>query len=465
MTKTTIPVGLPYPNPTKAYWQSPPHHLSDHRTTGSLPTSAKYVIVGSGITGAITAYKLLQEEPGASIVVLEARQACSGATGRNGGHCRAGRYLEFKDYLEEFGEQEALLMEKLEEENVKKVGQFVKEHEIECDLRDVETLDVFTDDRKWASALKSLKARKDVLAGKVGANILTKHKVWSAKETRQQLLIPEGVGAISFPAYALSPYKFVCRLLEICIEKGINLQTNTPVLEISQSSARGSSKWWTVHTDRGEIRGEKIILATNAYSSVLYPPLTEFLIPTRAQVAALRPGSKIVDNPALKRTMILESHISGEYMQSRAEGTSGAGDIIIGGGRRLGTPLGDQGEQPILDDTAIHPRISKYLTHAAAGYFGRENWGEDGEILQEWTGIMGYTVDSQPVVGQAPGRDGLWLCVGFNGHGMALTFQCAEALVQLIMGREGEVEGWFPKAYEIGRVSSKKTNREGRRVT
>ncbi|MAB91712.1 MAG: FAD-dependent oxidoreductase, partial [Planctomycetes bacterium] len=62
------------------------------------------MIVGSGITGAITAYKLLQEKPGASIVVLEARQACSGATGRNGGHCRAGRYLEFKDYLEQFGE-------------------------------------------------------------------------------------------------------------------------------------------------------------------------------------------------------------------------------------------------------------------------------------------------------------------------------------------------------------------------
>jgi len=330
MTKTTIPIGLPYPNPTKAYWQTPPHHLSDHRTTDSLPSSAKYVIVGSGITGAITAYKLLQEKPGASIVVLEARQACSGATGRNGGHCRAGRYLEFKDYLEQFGEEEALLMEKLEEENVKKVGEFVKEHHIDCDLRAVETLDAFTDDRKWRNALESLKARKNVLDGKVETNILTKHRVWSAKETRQQLMIPEGVGAISFPAYALSPYKFVCRLLELCIGKGINLQTNTPVLEISQSSARGSCKWWTAHTDRGDIRAEEVILATNAYSSALYPPLAKFLIPTRAQVAAIRPGSKIVDNPALTRTMGLESHVSGDYMQSRAEGTSGVGDIIIG---------------------------------------------------------------------------------------------------------------------------------------
>jgi glycine/D-amino acid oxidase-like deaminating enzyme len=35
----------------------------------------------------------------------------------------------------------------------------------------------------------------------------------------------------------------------------------------------------------------------------------------------------------------------------------------------------------------------------------------------EWTGIMGYTKDRQPIIGQAPGQDGLWFCAGFNGHG------------------------------------------------
>lgn len=87
---------------------------------------------------------------------------------------------------------------------------------------------------------------------------------------------------------------------------------------------------------------------------------------------------------------------------------------MLGGGRRLGA----NGEQPVLDDTKIHPDVSKYLTHAAAGYFGKENWGEDGEVLMEWSGIMGYTVDHQPIVGEAPGQEGLWICAGFNGHGM-----------------------------------------------
>lgn len=75
-----------------------------------------------------------------------------------------------------------------------------------------------------------------------------------------------------------------------------------------------------------------------------------------------------------------------------------------------------------------------------------------GETIKEWTGIMGYTVDHQPVVGEAPGQDGLWICAGFNGHGMALTWQSAEALVQLLLGREEEVNKWLPNAYKLSRV-------------
>jgi glycine/D-amino acid oxidase-like deaminating enzyme len=61
--------------------------------------------------------------------------------------------------------------------------------------------------------------------------------------------------------------------------------------------------------------------------------------------------------------------------------------------------------------------VSEYLTHAAAQYFGRENWGKDGEVLMEWTGIMAYTKDKMPIVGEAPGQKGLYVCAGFNGHG------------------------------------------------
>lgn len=83
--RARIPVALPRHNPTESYWQDPPDaDIADLRTTPELPSSADIVIVGSGITGAAIAWHLLDRDASRSILMLEARQACSGATGRNG---------------------------------------------------------------------------------------------------------------------------------------------------------------------------------------------------------------------------------------------------------------------------------------------------------------------------------------------------------------------------------------------
>lgn len=85
--RAQIPVTLPRDSPTQSYWQDPPDkEIADLRTTEELPARADVVIIGSGISGAAAAWNLLQDDnsPSPSIVMLEARQACSGATGRNG---------------------------------------------------------------------------------------------------------------------------------------------------------------------------------------------------------------------------------------------------------------------------------------------------------------------------------------------------------------------------------------------
>lgn len=82
--KARIAPSLPRNNPTTSYWQDPPDGISDLKTTKELPTSADYVIIGSGISGASIAFNLLERQPDAKIVMLEARGAASGATGRNG---------------------------------------------------------------------------------------------------------------------------------------------------------------------------------------------------------------------------------------------------------------------------------------------------------------------------------------------------------------------------------------------
>ena len=84
--RASVPVGFPVPNPTISYWQDPPDEIAGYQSSSSLPQEVDTVIIGSGITGASIAYNLLTSDfyNGEKILMLEAREACSGATGRNG---------------------------------------------------------------------------------------------------------------------------------------------------------------------------------------------------------------------------------------------------------------------------------------------------------------------------------------------------------------------------------------------
>jgi hypothetical protein len=72
--------GLPVPHPTTAFWQVPRSSIATYQS--DLPEHADIVIIGSGITGSSVARTLLGYEARLKIVMLEARETCSGATGR-----------------------------------------------------------------------------------------------------------------------------------------------------------------------------------------------------------------------------------------------------------------------------------------------------------------------------------------------------------------------------------------------
>ena len=82
--QASIPVTLPRPNPTIASWQVPLGEIADLRSTQELPQKVDVLIIGSGISGACIALNVLSQRPQEKVSILEARQACSGATGRNG---------------------------------------------------------------------------------------------------------------------------------------------------------------------------------------------------------------------------------------------------------------------------------------------------------------------------------------------------------------------------------------------
>jgi hypothetical protein len=75
--------GLPVPNPSVSFWSLPASPIADHRSPWVQHVDV--VVIGSGITGTSVARTILTHQGGGDpvdVLMLEARQACSGATGR-----------------------------------------------------------------------------------------------------------------------------------------------------------------------------------------------------------------------------------------------------------------------------------------------------------------------------------------------------------------------------------------------
>lgn len=92
-----VPLPFPVPGATVPFWRTELHKLDSHRSTPDLPDKQDIIIIGAGFAGAALAYYLSKDATAGkpSITVLEAREACSGATGRNGELVTS--YFDFKD--------------------------------------------------------------------------------------------------------------------------------------------------------------------------------------------------------------------------------------------------------------------------------------------------------------------------------------------------------------------------------
>lgn len=76
---------LPIPEPCLSYWHRTTRafpHLNENCDV-PVPQSTKYLIIGSGLSGSLTAWSLVESGiSGNDILILEAREAVSGASGK-----------------------------------------------------------------------------------------------------------------------------------------------------------------------------------------------------------------------------------------------------------------------------------------------------------------------------------------------------------------------------------------------
>ena len=124
----------------------------------NLPTTADIIVIGSGISGPSAAYTILNQsdKPGISpeIVVLETRDLCTGATGRNSDHVKCSPYVEYAGLKARFGVQQAKKLLSFQRRNLAVILGFVRQNELlkASEDREVQTVDVFTDEEMWIKA-------------------------------------------------------------------------------------------------------------------------------------------------------------------------------------------------------------------------------------------------------------------------------------------------------------------------
>lgn len=117
-----LTAGLPSAQPTSSAWQEPPAPIATIQSD-TLPPVTDIAIIGSGITGTSVAYTLLNHPQASNlrVTILEARNACSGATGRNGGHLISDTCGHFEHLATSLGTEEAVKILRFSEANIKEL--------------------------------------------------------------------------------------------------------------------------------------------------------------------------------------------------------------------------------------------------------------------------------------------------------------------------------------------------------
>ncbi|KNG91549.1 hypothetical protein ANOM_000072 [Aspergillus nomiae NRRL 13137] len=440
--------GLPKPNPTSSYWQSPPHPLSNTQSP-SPPGKTDVAIIGSGITGLSVLLTLLDDHPDLTITVLEARSLCSGATGRNGGQLAANAGEEYLHLVEAFGREGTGEIVRFTFENLRRMRELVRRFAVEeSQVQELVKVRVFLEERGFERFKRSVEALERDLPDLKGVYTVLDREVLK----REYHL--DGAGGALLPAGTIWPYRLVTEIFACLVEKyghRLNIETQTPVTSIVSDTTNPSHPY-ILHTPRGTLRATQIAHCTNGHAGHLLPGLRGPVYPFKGTMTVQDAGSIMLNRGGdlswgFHYPVIYDKesrrYAAGLYYLMQNTKT---GYFFFGGeDTRIDHCLSSDDSQ--VEEGSIR-HLQEKLPHFL-GYDGAEQW----RLAGGWSGIMGFSADGLPVVGRAEtsmtGRqgEGEYVAAAFNGYGMANCLLAGEALAKIMMGKDSSA--WLPKAYGI----------------
>ncbi|WP_350615750.1 FAD-binding oxidoreductase [Pseudomonas sp. HY7a-MNA-CIBAN-0227] len=356
--------------------------------------SADVCVIGGGFTGINTAIELAQR--GLSVILLEARRIGWGASGRNGGQLIRGIGHDVSGFARYVGEEGVRYLQQAGIDSVALVGERIREHAIDCDLR-------------WGFCeLANTPAQFAAFQGELESLATLGY----AHETRRvgpqdiQQVVGSGLyagGLVDMGSGHLHPLNLVVGEARVAASLGVRIFENTPVLELIHGDTV------QVRCEFGTVRAGSLVLACNAHLEDLEPRLSGKVLPAGSYIIATEPLSIEVASQLIPQNLALcDQKVGLDYYRLSADRR-----LLFGGACHY------SGRDPADIVAYMRPKMLKVFPQLAST-----------AIEFQWGGKIGITANRFPQVGRLNQYPNVFYAQGYSGHGLNVTHWCARLLAE-----------------------------------
>ncbi len=356
--------------------------------------TADYLVIGGGVYGSATAYNLAKQ--GArNVVLLERKGICSGGTAKSCAIVRT-HYSVPSNMLH--------AVESL------KIFTAFDEH-IGGDVGWQQTGYLIVGPESHRPAML------DVFHHQNELGIDTTELTPAEAHELHPLLSFHDVGVIGYDSmtgYA-DPYLTTMAYARRARELGVVLHQETPALALA---AQGDV--WRVSSPNGDFESPHVILALGPWTNRLTASIGLHLPyeVSRHKVITLK-----IERPYEPQWPVVKDLTTPDKIYFRPE----TGGVVLVGTGDHGDPIADPDLLTDQVDMAHVQRIDRLITNRMPAFDG-------AAFTAGWTGPYDITPDWNPLLGPVPGYDGLFVMVGFSGHGFKLAPTISEAMAATVLG-------------------------------
>lgn len=375
-------------------------------TYGSIPlrprlegrSETQILIIGGGFSGLHTALRLALA--GKSVVLLEASRLAWAASGRNGGQALPGWSCDMPPLEKALGLEGARALWDSMVWAAEEMRELPQRHGFDIDYRAGALYTAVLPRR-----VRTLQENLEDAAEKYGYRQL---RFIPRNELSEWIASPRYLGALYDSGAAhLNPLKLAQGLADAIEKAGGRIFEQSRVLDY-----RETADGYVARTEQGEVQGDVLVLACNAYIDRLDRTLAKRLLPVGSYQVATAPLDPELARSLFPRgTCAIDNQFVPDYFRVTPDNR-----LLFGGGC---TYLGG---------------IPKDVPAATRPYLERVFPQLRGvQIDYGWGGHIDCTMQRTPDVGRSGQK--YWL-QGFSGHGILPTLAAARAVSDAILGDE-----------------------------